>query len=63
MSSHKGRNHTKEKCVNERTIVRPISELRNRLVALNGPVVDSYGKDNEFQSSIGVKSDDKLNDC
>jgi len=58
-----GRNHTKEKCVNESTLVRPIMKLRNMLVATNGPVMDSYGKDNEFQSSIGVKSADKLNDC
>ena len=38
-------------------------KLRNRLVAPNGPVVDSYAKNNEFQSSIGVKSGEKLNDC
>jgi len=38
-------------------------KLRNMLVAPNGPVVDSYAKNNEFQSSIAVKSADKLNDC
>jgi len=53
---------TLKKCVNGRTIARPIMKLRKRLVASNGPVVDSYGNDNEFQNSIGVKSADKLND-
>jgi len=58
-----GENHTKAKCLNERVVVRPIMKLRNRSVAPNGPVVDSYAKNNEFQSSIGVKSGDKLKDC
>jgi hypothetical protein len=52
----------KKKCVNGRTIARPIMKLRKRLVASNGPVVDSYVNENEFQNSIGVKSADKLND-
>jgi len=52
----------KEKYVNGRTIAPPIMKLRKRLGASNGPMADSYGKDNKFQNSIGVKFAAKLND-
>jgi hypothetical protein len=41
-----GKKITLKKCVNVRTIARPIMKLRKSLGASNGPVVDSYGKDN-----------------